>query len=272
MSGINALAPGFSARAEVTGVADGLDALQAALDELGEDARCTLELRFDPAGARQAVEPIRLLRRDVPLELQVLDHLAALNLPTGDYSLRIREKGRHVSQATVSLRVRDANTAVTTAVTPAVTPSVTPPVAPAVAPPTDLFREVTERLIREAVESKLNPPREEYEEDPEEEGDGEGASPLATGLLGLLERAIQSPVLAPAVAELVESVADVLKVRARTSDAKARLYEARAARAGAAPRQEPAEEGTRGKVVGFRRKATVGAGGTEGGGTHGTES
>jgi hypothetical protein len=219
---------------------DAIDTLQEALNGLPEDARLTVEFRFDPAGACRVVEPLRQLRRDVSLEAQLLEHLSTVGAPSGEYRVRVRNKGQHVSQAQMELVVREkqpVTPAVTPPVTPAVTPaaaSVTPPVTPALNPAEQLGQE----LLRRTMEHLLSPPPEDDYED-----EDESSSPLA----GALTTVAQSPILAPATARLMDALSGFLEGRTRISDAQARLYEARSRRMtgdmspapAAAPQRQP---------------------------------
>jgi hypothetical protein len=212
-------------------MADGIDTLQEALNGLPEDARCTVEFRFDPAsGNGTIIDPLRQVRRDVSLEAQVLEHLTALGAPSGEYRVRVRNKGQHVAQAMVVLAVRE-KPAVTPAVTPPVAPAVTPPAAP-VTPAVTPAEQLGQELIRRTMETILSPP--EYEE--EEEGEEPPASPLS----GALNTVLQSPIMAPAAARLMDALAGFLEGRTRISEAQARVFEARARRIGGAAPATPA--------------------------------
>lgn len=214
-------------------MADGIDTLQEAINGLPEDARLTVEFRFDPAGACKVVEPLRQLRRDVSLEAQVLEHLSSVCAPSGEYRLRVRNKGQHLSQATVELAVRE-KPPVTPAVTPPVTPAVTPAAAavtPAVTPGPNFAEELGQKLLNHTVQQLLSPPPEDDDEDLED---------APSALSGAVNAVAQSPILAPAAARLMDALAGFLEGRSRISDAQARLYEARARRMGGVPQSAPA--------------------------------
>ncbi|WP_338866292.1 hypothetical protein [Myxococcus stipitatus] len=190
------------------------------------------------------MEPLKL-RTDEPLEVQLLSHLAQLGAASGDYELKLREAGRIVTQATVTLRVRPLHQAEGPGF-PGVAPAGAPVISPVVPPVTStVFAEVGERIVRDAVERHLGGPD---EDDGEEE-----EAPMPTGAAGLLALVVQSPQLSEALAKVLEAGASWMTERTRLAGARATLYERRAS-SNATPPSPVQPSRPAGKVVGFVRK------------------
>jgi hypothetical protein len=215
----------------VVGV-DGFEVLGEAFASLSDSARCTVGIRFDPRGDNRAVPPLTL-RRDSGLEEQVLGYLMRpeVEASSGDYQLQLRESGRVLKTATVTLHIPQGmkhGGPQTPAKTPAATPAETPAATQETASRNaggDFTREIGERVFREAVESYLSPPEDADEEPPEEPEE-----PPRSGFLVLVEKVVESPVLAGPLGRLVEAAAELVQERTRMATARAGLYNARAIR------------------------------------------
>jgi hypothetical protein len=249
----------------VAGVADGFDRLQEAFSTLGEGARGAINIRFDPNGTSETLAPLKQLRRDVALESQVMEHLSGLGAESGDYALRLTEAGRVVTQATISLRFPSKKKTPEGEGGPGVPgqiPAPAPAPTPEMPPGTgeDLFRDVGRKLVERALASKLS---EEEEDEDDEEGEDDEEAPAGAGVLGVVERVLESPVLQPVAARLLDAAAGWLENHSQLMGARARLNEARAVRNGAAPAKAAegvSRPGPGGRVVGFRRVSKGGGG------------